>query len=105
MDTLKTILRDTLMYYVGSGRGANIRLFPVFDDEHQVYAVTAVDYPTHKDVAGVVLLARIVGDMVVIEEDATDKSLLDRLEANGIPRDKIILAYAGEPVPDPIEMP
>lgn len=46
------------------------------------------------------VLARIVGDKVVIEEDAADKKLIDALLQRGIPRSQIILAYSGEPIPD-----
>jgi hypothetical protein len=48
----------------------------------------------------VMVLARVVGDKVVIEEDATDKKLIDALLQRGIPRTQIVLAYAGEPLPD-----
>jgi hypothetical protein len=45
-------------------------------------------------------MARVVGDSIVIEVDTTDKPLVDALTGNqNIPREKIILAYAGEIVP------
>lgn len=96
MDNLLKIVRQEVTKYAGSGRGINLRLFPVLDDEHQTYAVIAVDYPHHQHVAGVVVLARIVGDKVVIEEDATNKNLADALIQNGIPRENIVFAYDGE---------
>jgi hypothetical protein len=46
MDSLKTILKDSVRWYAGGG--ANICLFAALDDENQVYAVNAVDYPEHK---------------------------------------------------------
>ena len=49
--------------------------------------------------ASVVVLARIEGDTVIIEEDTTDRPLVDSLVHAGIPRAKIIRAYAGETVP------
>ena len=46
-------------------------------------------------------MARVVGDYVVIEEDSTDKPLVDALMMNGdVQREKIILAYQGEALPD-----
>jgi hypothetical protein len=42
------------------------------------------------------LLVRILGDQVVIEEDRNNKILADALQARGISRSQIILAYAGE---------
>jgi sulfur carrier protein ThiS len=37
---------------------------------------------------------------VIIEYDGTDKPLLDALLQRGIPREQIVLAYQGEPIPD-----
>ncbi|MCU0515000.1 MAG: XisI protein [Anaerolineae bacterium] len=105
MAALKEQVREAVAWYAGSGRGLNARLFVAFDEERQVYIVTSVVYPRYTDTAAVVVLVRIVGDRVVIEEDNTDRPLWQRLLQQGIPREKIILAYAGEPVPDPIEMP
>lgn len=99
MATLTEIVREEVNKYAAQGRGANILLFPLLDDLHQTYAVNAVDYPTRKNVAGVVVLARILGDKVVIEEDSTNKPLLDALLDRGVAREQVILAYAGEAVP------
>lgn len=104
MGDLKDIVREEVRKYAGRGRGGNLRLFPIMDEPQQTYVVVAIDYPVREDTAGVVVLARVVGDKAVIEEDATDKPLLDALLQQGVPREKIILAYEGEPVPDPIEM-
>jgi hypothetical protein len=43
-------------------------------------------------------MARVVGDKIIIEEDRSfDKPLHEALMGNaGIPREQIILAYAGE---------
>ena len=104
MGDLKTILREEVEKYAGSGRSFGLLLFPVSDDERAVYAVNAVDDPIRDDidgVAGVVVLARMMGETIVIEEDATDKPLVDALLQRGVPREKIVLAYAGEPRPDP----
>jgi hypothetical protein len=102
MERLIQILREEVEQYAAGGRGFNIRLFPLLDDERHVYAVNAVDYPVRNAIAaGVVVLARIAGDKIVIEEDATDKPLVDALLARGIARESIVLAYKGEPIPDP----
>lgn len=100
MDNLKEIVREEVEKYAGNGRGLNIILFPVVDNVRQIYTVNAVDYPTRHEVAMVIVLARIVGDKVVIEEDTTDKKLIDALIQRGIPRSQIVLAYEGEPIPD-----
>jgi predicted NBD/HSP70 family sugar kinase len=96
MDNLLTIVRQEVEKYVGSGRGINLQLFPLLDDEHQTYAVIAVDYPSRHTVAGVVIFARVAGHQVIIEEDVTNKKLVDALIQNGIARQNMILAYEGE---------
>lgn len=100
MADINEILKQEVKKYSGSGRGANILLFPVLDDENRVYSVVSVDYPSHKEYAGVVVLARIVNNKVVIEEDTTDKKLVDALLQRGIPRDQILLAYNGDIIPE-----
>jgi hypothetical protein len=100
MESLAHIVREEVAKYAAGGRGANILLFPILDDTNQVYGVNAVDYPTRQETALVIVLARITADKVVIEEDTTDKKLVDALLQRGIPREQIVLAYAGEPIPD-----
>jgi hypothetical protein len=100
MGTLTQIVREEVEKYTGGGRGAGIILFAMLDDVHQTYAVNAVEYPERSKYAGVVVLARIAGGKVIIEGDATDKPLLDALLQRGIPREQIVLAYQGEPIPD-----
>lgn len=98
MDTLRQTVKDTVFSYVGGG--FNVRMFTLADEEHGIYAVNIVDSPVRKQPAGVVLLARVVGDQVVIEEDTTDRPLFQALMHRGVPREQIILAYANEAVPD-----
>jgi len=45
------------------------------------------------------LSAAVIDDSVVIYEDRNDPSLTESLIQAGIPREKIILAYAGECAP------
>jgi hypothetical protein len=99
MDGLREIVREEVRKYAGTGKGINLRLFPLLDDENQTYAVNAINYPDRDEFAFVVVLARIVGNKVVIEEDATDKHLIDALLQRGVPREQIVLAYDGEPEP------
>jgi sulfur carrier protein ThiS len=103
MAGLVDIVREEVRKYAAGGRGLNLRLFFVGDELNHIYNVLDVEYPVRHDVAGIVVFARIVGDQVIIEEDTTDKPLVDALMQQGIPREQIVLAYQGEPVPDPIE--
>jgi hypothetical protein len=42
----------------------------------------------------------VLGDKVVIEEDLTDRPLYQALMRQGIARERLILAYVGEPLPE-----
>jgi XisI protein len=75
-------------------------LYSVLDDTHQIYAVVDVPHWPRTYRAEIVVLARVAGEYVVIEEDVTDKPLVDALMINAnIPRKNIVLAYAGEETP------
>lgn len=96
MEDLLKIVKEEVRKYGGSG--LNVKLFPVLDDEQAYYAVTAVGYPQRKHPMNVVVMARVEGEMIIIEEDRSDKPLVDALLQRGIPRQQIVLAYVGEAV-------
>ncbi len=98
MDRLAEIVKREVFWYAGGGRG--IKFLPFANEEKKAYAVNVIDSPVRKRKGAIVVLARVVGDRVVIDEDNTDRPLVDALVAAGIPRDKIALAYAGEPIPE-----
>lgn len=98
MDSLIETLKNEMQWY--SGHNFNSLGYLLADDIERVYAVIVLDYPARKISPMIVVMARIVEETIVIEEDRTDKRLFQRLEAAGIPRDKIVLAYAGEALPE-----
>lgn len=71
------------------------------DAKQKKYSVIVVpDYETPRlKKAGVVVMARIVDNYVIIDEDITDRPLFEELVRAGIPREQIILTYAGESLP------
>jgi hypothetical protein len=85
-----------------AGQSPDARLFPILDDHHQYYAVVIVEDDPAMRPAWVVVMARVVGDKIIIEEDCSlDKPLYEALIHNGgVPREQIVLAYAGEKLPD-----
>jgi hypothetical protein len=103
--SLAQITRREVDLY-GGGGCANCRSYPILDDENQIYAAVVIPDDRSWDQQGrtayIAVIARVVGDYVVIEEDRTlDKPLVDALMINGeVPREKIILAYKGEKLPD-----
>lgn len=83
-------------------RGWKSKVFYVGDEKQQIYSVVVVPDDDHPFIsnARVNVMARIVNDKVVIDEDLTDRPLYEALEEAGIPREQIVLAYAGEKLPD-----
>lgn len=74
--------------------------YPVSDTARQTYSVIVVPDHPRKYKSMVVVAARVVNDIVIIDEDITDRPLWEELVRAGIPREHIILAYAGEKVPE-----
>jgi hypothetical protein len=73
----------------------------VHDDEQKLYAVISVPHLPRPWPSRVVVMAQVHDEYVVIIEDITDKPLYEALVANGgVPREKIILAYRGETLPE-----
>lgn len=78
----------------------NDQLVAILDDEQGRYAVAIIPGDRDERPAWVFVMARVVGEYVVIDEDTDVKPLLDALMHNGgIPREKIVLAYRGESLP------
>jgi hypothetical protein len=95
------ITREQIMGYIGVSPFA--RLYPLMDDSNRIYALTIIEPigTPPRQPAEIVLMARVVNDQIIIEADTTDKPLVDALMVNaGVPREQIVLAYAGEPIPD-----
>ena len=92
MASLASIVKEVVFSYASSG--LNLRTFALSNEEQGVYGVNIVDWPERHRAAGVVVLARVEGEQVVIEEDLTDRPPVDALVAVGIPRERIILKYA-----------
>jgi hypothetical protein len=73
--------------------------YAISDTARQRYAVLVVPDSSRKFNAGITVIARVVDDKVIIDEDTTDRPLWKELVRAGIPREQIILAYAGEEAP------
>jgi hypothetical protein len=95
-DLAVTVKREVFRYAMPL---FNSQTFLSLDDTRQVYVVLSVIDSTSPDGVVPVVMARIIGDVVVIEADNANKPLLDALLQAGVPREAIILAYEGEPIP------
>ena len=98
---LKTVVRDEVADYANVSDWRAKSYF-LENDAEQAYVVVHMPAPDHPDFpqALVVLMARVVGDKVVIEQDSTDRPLYEELLRCGVAREQIILAYAGEALPE-----
>ncbi len=98
MDSLKQTVREVVAGY--AGKVLNGYSFLTHTDDGSVFTVFDVARLNGRHISGVSLVVRIVDDIVIVERDQNDKLVVDALVQASIPREKIILAYAGEPVPE-----
>jgi XisI protein len=97
MASLNEIVKEVVYSY--TWKGLDLKTFRGTHAEENAFSVMVVDYPVHQQDAGIVVMAHIEGDLVVIDADNTDRPLVDKLVEAGIPREKIILAYVGDKIP------
>ncbi len=100
MDSLKNTVRQVVADY--TGKALNGYSYLTQSEDGLVLTVVDVARVQGKHHAGVSLVVRVVGENVIVERDQNDKLVVDALVQAGITRKKIILAYAGEPVPEPV---
>lgn len=98
MDSLNETLKEIVFSY--AWKGIDFKTFQAENDENDAFSVMVVDYPVHQQDASIVVMAHIEGDFVIVDADNTDRPLVDKLVEAGIPREKIILAYVGEAIPE-----
>jgi hypothetical protein len=98
MDNLAEIVKTAVFWYAGGSE--DTITFKMVDAEKEAWGVVIADVPTHTLPTALMVMARIVGEWVVVEADNTDRPLVDKLVAAGVPRERIILAYAGEAAPE-----
>jgi len=92
MASLANTVKEVVFSYASGG--LNLRTFALSNEEQGVYSVNVIDWPEHHRSAAVVVLARVEGEQVIVEEDLTNRPLVDALVAAGVPREQIVLKYA-----------
>jgi hypothetical protein len=82
-------------------RGKDLKAvsYAVSDVARQIYVAIVVPDRPRPFPARVIVMARVVDDIVIIDEDTTDRPLWEELVRAGIPRDQIVCLYAGEEIP------
>jgi sulfur carrier protein ThiS len=98
MDTLKQTVREIVKGYAGKVIHGYSDMME--NDDGTAFTVLVTTNTKEKYTSGISLVVRIIGNQIIVERDQNDKTVLDALLQAGIPREQIILAYAGEPVPE-----
>jgi hypothetical protein len=99
MDQILDILKHTLEGYIGKALNGYSYLTSS-SDEH-LFTIVSIGYLPKERIVDTGLIVRIEGNRIIIEHDVNDKPLVDALMQAGVPREQIVLAYAGEPVEEP----
>jgi hypothetical protein len=101
MDRIIETLKTEMAKYAVPG--FNLVSHMMEDSAQQLYTVVTTVIEPNERYSFTSLYVRVVGDKIVIEHDANSDPLYEALLQAGIPREQIIVAYAGEPVPDVVE--
>jgi len=94
MDRLIETLRTVLEGYTGEALNGSSSLTESKDG--MTFTVVSIGYLPDKRIVDAGLIVRVVGDRIIIERDTNDKPLVEALLQAHIPRQHIVLAYAGE---------
>lgn len=100
MDRLIDTLRTVLEGY--TGEALNGYSYLTESKDGTAFAVVSVGQLPDRRIVDAGLIVRLVGDRIIIERDVNDKPLVDALLQANVPRRQIVLAYAGEPVEEPV---
>jgi hypothetical protein len=98
MDTTRMILIRELEKY--SGKAFNGYSYLDTNREQTHFVITSVGHLSDRRVVNTALIVQLVNDTIIIDRDIFDKPLVDALLQAGVSRSQIILAYAGELVPE-----
>jgi hypothetical protein len=98
MDTTRMILIRELEKY--AGKAFNGYSYLDSNSEQTHFVITSVGYIRDSRVVNTAMIVQLTDDAIIIDRDIFDKPLVDALLEAGVPRHRIILAYAGESVPE-----
>jgi hypothetical protein len=98
--TLTQILAREVAAY--AGEMLNGQLYFMASPDNRLFAVISIGRERTEYSADASLIARIIDTSIVIDHDMNNKPLIDALVQAGVPRQQIIVAYAGESVPEAV---
>ena len=93
-------LRETLQHEMAgyAGKALNGYSYLLDNADQDIFAVISIAQLRDERIADAGLIVRLVDDKIIIELDLNSKPLVDALVQAGVPREQIVLAYAGESV-------
>ena len=100
MDALRDVVHREVSSYVN--QGANGYSYLIANPEKTDWTVVFVLNIDGKRVVRSGLIVRLWKETVLIEQDTNEPPLVEALLRVGIARSQIVLAYAGEPVPEAV---
>lgn len=89
----RQIVRDILADYALPPRHGEIKSEIIIDPANDHYELVYVGWDRHRRVHGPVLHLDIIDGKVWIQHDATDRPVALALEAAGVPKEDIVLAF------------
>ena len=96
MDTLKQTVKKAVEGY--AVKGLNSDAYLTVSPDENLLTVVDIAHIHGQRVVATSLIVRLLNNQVVVEHDDNSKPLVDALLQMGIPRTRIVLAYAGESV-------
>ncbi len=92
----KAVKQTILRYAQLRPSHGDIRLDPVFDEVNGRYSLMQVGWDRGRRVRGNLIYVTIHQDMVYIEYDGIEHGITDDLTRDGVPKDRLVLAYLPE---------
>jgi hypothetical protein len=92
MVNLRSAVQSVLQTYAGDA--ANGKVYLTISPEGDTFAVVGIGEINGQHFTSIPSVVRVLDEQVIIDGDRTDQSILENLVYAGVPRDKIIPAYA-----------
>jgi hypothetical protein len=96
MDTMKILLAVLNEY---AGEAENGYSYLTANHAQTLFVIVSIGNYKGKHLAFTDLMIHIIDDKIIIDEDRNSRPFYEALMEAGIPREQIILAYAGEQIP------
>jgi len=98
MDTLNETVKKAMKGY--AVKGLNSDAYLTVSPDGNLLTVVDIAQSGGKRIVETSLIVRLLNDQVIVEHDDNNKPLVDALVQAGVERNKVVLAYLGEAVPE-----